>query len=303
MCDDITEHELDQYLEWKRLNRREFNLNAAGGLATVSIFTAGCAAADSPEAELAETELVETDVLIPTPDGQADAKFIHPAKGAHAAVIIWPDIHGVDPGLYDMARSLARSGYAVLAANQYYRTHKGRLFAEGQSIRDEGGRELVMPHYRSVASPEVITSDTRALVAWLDAQEAVDTQRGIGAIGFCMTGSWTLRAAAAVPERIRAASSFHGGGLATDKEDSPHKLAPQIKGGVLIAIAENDHERDPAAKDKLIAAFKEANVPAEIEVYAGAMHGWVPPDSRAHHPEQAKRAWGRMLALFERELS
>jgi len=297
MCDDITENELDNYLERKRLTRRSFSLQASATIAATSIFTTACATSDGFEAEL-----VEENVLIPTADGQTDAVFIHPAKGAHAAVIIWPDVHGVDPGLYEMARSLARSGYAVLATNQYYRTHKGRLFAEGQSIRDPGGRELVMPHYRAV-SVETIPVDTRALVTWLDAQSAVDTSRGIGTVGFCMTGSWTLRAAAAVPERIHAASSFHGGGLATEQDDSPHRLASKINGGVLIAIAENDHEREPEARDTLIEAFKAANTPAEIEVYADAMHGWVPPDSRAHHPEQAERAWSRMLALFERELS
>jgi carboxymethylenebutenolidase len=300
MCDEITENELDAHLEGKGLTRRSFSLHASATLAATSFFATSCANSTGESSEL--SALVEEKVTVPTLDGEMDAVFIHPAKGAHAAVIIWPDIHGVDPGLYEMSRSLAGSGYAVLAANQYYRTHKGRLFEEGQSIRDPGGRELVMPHYRAV-SKDTIPVDTRAIVTWLDAQKAVDTTRGIGAIGFCMTGSWTLRAAASLPERIRAASSFHGGGLATDKEDSPHLLAGQIKGGVLIAIAENDHERDPDAKDTLIEAFKAANTPAEIEVYADAMHGWVPPDSRAHNPEQAERVWGRMLALFERELS
>lgn len=296
MCDALTEQELDDYLKTQSLTRRDFSLKAGVSLAVPSIFATACASTDN----MADT-IVETNVLIPTPDGQADAVFFHPAKGRHAAVIIWPDIHGVDPGLYEMARSLAGSGYAVLAANQYYRTHKGRLFAEGQSIRDAGGRALVTPHYQAV-STETIPVDTRALVSWLDAQSAVDTKRGIGTIGFCMTGSWTIRAAAALPERIRAAASFHGGSLATDKADSPHLLAPQIKGGVLIAIAENDHEREPETRDILIKAFQDANTPAEIEVYANAMHGWVPPDSRAHNPEQAERAWNRMLALFEREL-
>jgi len=117
-----------------------------------------------------------------------------------------------------------------------------------------------------------------------------------------MTGSWTLRAAAAVPSRVKAPASFHGGGLVTEAEDSPHRLAGDIQGGVLIAIAENDHERQPEAQGELIAAFEAANVSAEIEVYNDAMHGWVPTDSRAHNPEQSARAWGRMLALFEREL-
>lgn len=297
MCDETTEQELDAYLVRKTATRRGFTMGATATLAMTGIFASACAAANH-----GASGLVEQNVLVPTPDGETDALFIHPARGAYAAVIIWPDIHGVRPAFFDMARRLAGSGYAVLAANQYYRTHKGRLFPQGQTIRDPGGRELVAPHY-TVLSPETVAIDTKALVAWLDQQAAVDTNRGIGTVGFCMTGSWTLRAAAAVPERIRAATSFHGGGLVSEDADSPHLLADKIKGGVLIAIAENDHEREPVAQDTLIAAFQAAGVPAEIEVYADAMHGWVPPDSRAHNPEQAERAWGRMLALFERQLA
>ncbi|MEM7767908.1 MAG: dienelactone hydrolase family protein, partial [Pseudomonadota bacterium] len=131
----------------------------------------------------------------------------------------------------------------------------------------------------------------------------VDSNRGIGTAGYCMTGSWALRAAAAVPDRVRAPCSFHGGGLVTEAADSPHRLAGQMRGGALIAIAENDHEREPEAQGALIAAFGAAGVPAEIEVYEDAMHGWCPPDSRAYNPEQAERAWSRMLALLEIHLA
>ena len=297
MCDDITERELDAYLEKKALTRRNFTAGASAALAVSSVVPAAFAGS-----KYAKGELTETEVSVPTPDGQADALFIHPAEGAHAAVIFWPDIHGVRPAFFDMARRLAGDGYSVLAVNPYYRTKKGQLFFDGKTIRDPGGRELVIPHYRAL-SPQTVTTDAPAFTAWLDKQAPVDSARGVGAVGFCMTGSWTLRAAAAVPNRIKAPCSFHGGGLVTDEPDSPHKLADKIKGGVLIAIAENDHERQPEAKDELIAAFKAAGVPAEIEVYDDAMHGWVPTDSRAYNPEQSERAWGRMLALFETQLS
>nr|WP_070958466.1 dienelactone hydrolase family protein [Hyphomonas sp. Mor2] len=297
MCDETTERELDAYLAGKAVTRRGFTV---GATATVAVSGAMLQACASPLPE--PGSLTEANVDIPTPDGTIDALFVHPADGAHAAIIIWPDIHGVRPAFFDMARRLAGAGYSVIAANPYYRTHSGRLFQEGQTIRDPGGRERVGPHYQAL-SPETVIIDAAAIVSWLDRQDAVDTRRGVGAVGFCMTGSWTLRAAAAVPNRIKAPTSFHGGGLVTEAADSPHRLAGQIQGGVLIAIAENDHERQPEAEGALIAAFEAAKVPAEIEVYAGAMHGWVPTDSRAHNPEQSERAWSRMLALFERELA
>lgn len=296
MCDETTERELDLYLKEKAFTRREFTVGASAVVAATGIASAAIA---MPKYE--KSELTETAVSVPTPDGQADALFIHPNDGAHAAVIIWPDIHGVRPAFFDMARRLAGAGYSVLAVNPYYRTHTGRLFFDGESFRDPGGRERVTPHYNAL-SPQTVATDGKALTAWLDQQPAVDATRGIGAIGFCMTGSWTLRAAAAVPDRIKAPCSFHGGGLVTDKEDSPHLLAEKITGGVLIAIAENDHDRQPDAQGALIAAFAAAEVPAEIEVYEDALHGWVPTDSRAHHPEQSERAWSRMLALFDTHL-
>ena len=291
------ERELDAYLKKKALTRRNFAAGTSAALMATSLLPAAFAGT-----KLRSRDLTEAEVLVPTPDGEADALFIHPAEGAHAAVIIWPDIHGVRPAFFDMARRLAGAGYSVLAVNPYYRTHRGRLFFDGESFRDPGGRERVAPHY-SALSPETVVTDANAVTAWLDQQSAVDTSRGIGAVGFCMTGSWTLRAAAAVPSRIKAPCSYHGGGLVTENEDSPHLLADKITGGVLIAIAENDHERQPEAQGALIDAFETAGVPAEIEVYEDALHGWVPTDSRAHHPEQSERAWGRMLALFERQLS
>ncbi|MGF1543496.1 MAG: dienelactone hydrolase family protein [Parvularculaceae bacterium] len=295
MCDETTERELDAYLRKKALTRRGFNAGAPAAVAALGLAPYALAA------KYDAGDLTETAVAVATPDGEADALFIHPAEGAHPAVIIWPDIHGVRPAFFEMARRLAGAGYSVLAVNPYYRTHEGQLFFDGMTFRDPGGRERVTPHYQAL-SPQTVVTDAKALTAWLDEQSAVDAARGVGAVGFCMTGSWTLRAAAAVPGRIKAPCSFHGGGLVTDDADSPHRLAGKIDGGVLIAIAENDHERQPEAKDALIAAFDEAGVPAEIEVYEDALHGWVPTDSRAHDPAQSERAWGRMLALFDRQL-
>ncbi|NRA29525.1 MAG: dienelactone hydrolase family protein [Parvularculaceae bacterium] len=297
MCDETTERELDERLAKRALTRRHF---AAGS--TAALVAGGLASQAFAIPRFDPAKLIEEQAAVPTPDGEIDGLFIRPKEGKHPGVIIWPDIHGVRPSFFDMARSLASSGYAVMAANPYYRTHKGRLFGDGEAIRSPGGWDRVKPH-RAPLSPETVGTDAIAVCDVMERSSHVDMQRGVGTAGFCMTGSWTLRAAAAVPDRIKAAASFHGGGLVTDADDSPHRLAPKIKGGVLIAIAEDDHERQPEAEGVLIKAFAEANVPAEIEVYEGAMHGWVPTDSRAYDKKQSDKAWGRMLALFKEQLA
>ena len=291
MCDELTNRDAEEYLRRNGLTRREFNKRGAGAALVMLL---------PPVANA--VGVVEQDVMVETPDGMADCYFVHPESGQHAAVIVWPDIVSIRPAFRAMGKRLAESGYSVLVVNPYYRTARGAVVPEGKGFRDPGIRELLMPHARSL-SPETCVTDGRAFVKWLDSQEAVDTNRKIGTTGYCMTGSYTMRLAAAIPDRIGAGGSFHGGGLATDEEDSPHLLVPQMKAGFLIAIAENDDERDPQAKVKLREAYDAADVTAEIEVYAGAMHGWCPPDSSVYNEAQAERAWSRLLALFERELS
>jgi carboxymethylenebutenolidase len=201
-----------------------------------------------------------------------------------------------------MGKRLAESGYSVLVVNPYYRTAKGAVIEDGESFGTPAVRERLMPHARSL-SPETCVADGRAFVKYLDAQPSVDTNRKIGTTGYCMTGSYTMRLAAAMPERIGAGGSFHGGGLATDNDNSPHLLASKMQAGFLIAIAANDDGKDPQAKVLLREAFDNAGVSAEIEVYEDTLHGWCPPDSAVYNEAQAERAWSRLLALFERELA
>lgn len=291
MCDEFTEKDNEEFFRKQGLTRREFNqLGMAAALAMVLPSVANA------------LELVEEEVLVATPDGMADCYFVHPASGAHAAVIIWPDIMGIRTSFRMMGKRLAESGYSVLVVNPYYRTAKGAVIEDGESFGDPEVRARLMPHARSL-SPETCLTDGRAFVSYLDMQASVDRGRKIGTTGYCMTGSYTMRLAAAMPERIGAGGSFHGGGLATDADDSPHLLAPQIKAGMLIAIAANDDEKDPNAKVLLREAFDSAGVNAEIEVYKDTLHGWCPPDSRVYNEVQAERAWSRLLALFERELA
>ena len=246
--------------------------------------------------------VVGTDVNVKTPDGEADCYFVHPDSGRHAGVIVWPDILGLRPAFRAMGDRLAASGYAVLVANPYYRVARSPVVEEGASFADAATRQKVFPLARSL-TPETNVTDAQAFVAFLDAQDAVDTTRKIGTTGYCMGGPMTMRTAAAVPNRIGAGASFHGGGLVTDDDSSPHLLVPTMQASFLFAIAENDDERDPEAKGALRQAFDAAGLAAEIEVYEGAMHGWCPPDSAVYNEAQAERAWGRLLVLFEGALA
>ena len=298
MCDDITEFENQGFYK-KQITRREFSLLAGG--AAISLAFAGCAPGEAATTKSGDA-ITESDVEISTPDGTADAYFAHPSKGAHAAVLIWPDVVGLRPAFKMMAKRLAGDGYAALVVNPYYRQVKGPLVEVGQSFRDPGVREKIIPFARAL-SQDTNRTDARAFVKWLDAQDAVDTSRQIGTTGYCMGGPMTMITAATVPDRIGAGASFHGGGLATDRDNSPHLLIPTMTADYLIAVAENDDARSPETKDILRAAFDATDNKAEIEVYKGTQHGWCPPDSAVYDEAAANKAWERKLALFERALA
>ena len=291
MCDDNTVRDNEAFLERSgQISRRQFGQLTAGAAIALALPSPANAA-----------EVTEQDVSITTPDGTADCYFVHPSSGAHPGVIVWPDIVGLRPAFRLMGKRLAESGYAVLVVNPFYRMAKAPVVPEGSSFQDPETREILMPLARSLTAETNVT-DAKAFVAFLDAQAAVDTSRGIGTTGYCMGGPMTMRTAAAIPERIRAGASFHGGRLVTDGEDSPHLLVPEMKASFLFAIATNDDERQPEAKDVLRETFDAAGLPAEIEVYEGALHGWCPPDSRVYNEAQAERAWSRLLVLFDQAL-
>lgn len=241
------------------------------------------------------------DVDIKTPAGTADAYFVHPAKGRHPGVLIWPDIFGLRPAFKDMATRLAGAGYAVLVVNPFYRTKRAPAAPEKADFNDPKVREALMA-LKSSLTAETAQVDAKAFIGFLDQQGATDPKRKIGTSGYCMGGPLVMRTAAAAPDRVGAGASFHGGGLATDTPDSPHLLIPGMKAQFLVAVAANDDEKEPAAKDTLRAAFAKAKLPAEIEVYAGTRHGWCPTDSPVYDHDQAEKAWSRMLELFKRTL-
>ena len=273
------------------MTRREFGtLSAGAGLAALL-----------PRAANAQA-VTEQDVEVTTPDGVADCFFVHPASGTHPGVLIWPDILGLRPAFRQMGRRLAESGYSVLVVNPFYRSARSPVVPEGASFQDEDTRNTVIPLARAL-SAETHVTDARAFVDFLDAQEAVDPDRKMGTTGYCMGGPITMRTAWARADRVGAGASFHGGGLVTDQPNSPHLLVAEMDAHYLFAIAENDDMEDPEAKNVLRETFDAAGLPAEIEVYEGALHGWCPPDSAVYNEAQAERAWSRLLVLFETALA
>jgi carboxymethylenebutenolidase len=291
MCDqDHYDDDLKAYKERAAVSRREFGALAAGaGMAFVLQRPANAAA------------VTESEVKIKTPDGTCDAYFVHPATGSGAGVIMFPDIVGLRPAFRQMGKRLAESGYSVLVVNPFYRTKAAPVVPDGAKFSDPAVRSALMPLAGSLNATTVVT-DVKAFVPWLDAQSSVDKRKKIGIMGYCMSGSYTIRGAAALPDRVGAGASFHGGGLTSKNPDSPHLLLPQTKAQFLFAIADNDDKRDPDSKTMLKEVAEKAKIPAEIEVYPAA-HGWCPPDGEVYDQVQAEKAWSRMLALFGKALA
>ena len=284
MCDkDHFAESVAEYEARGLVTRRQFGVLLGAG---VAMMLPGVANAQA---------VTERDVEIKTPDGTADSYFVYPASGSAAAVLIWPDIFGLRPAMRTMGKRLAQSGYSVLVVNPFYRV--GKPTATGASPIQE------MLPFRKGMSPATDMSDAKAFVAWLDAQPQVNKNRKIGTQGYCMGGPMTFHTASAVPDRIGAVASFHGGGLVgKDPATSPHLLAAATKASFLIAIAENDDKASPNDKTVLKETFDKAKLTSEIEVYPAA-HGWCPPDTKVYNEPAAEKAWTRLLALYGKALA
>lgn len=281
MCDSSYDEE-----ELKKYTRRDI-----GALAAATGLLMACASPANARA------VSESEVSITTPDGQCDAFFVAPTKGASPAVLVWPDIFGLRPAFRQMGRRLAESGYAVLVVNPFYRQMKAPTSPQGAATPIP---EL-LPMMQAL-NPATHVTDAQAFVAWLDARPEVDKKRKMGTTGYCMGGPIVMRTAATLPDRIGAGASFHGAAMVTTAPESPHLLVPKMKSQMLIAVAENDDQKDPEAAKVLRKAFEDAKLKAEVEVYPAA-HGWCPPDTRVHNTAQAEKAWSRMLALFGQALA
>jgi carboxymethylenebutenolidase len=287
MCDqDHFDDDRRDYDARGLVTRRQFGAIVAAGIAMTLPAVVNAVA------------VTESDVTIATPDGTADAYFVHPSSGSAPGVLVWPDIFGLRPAFRQMGKRLAESGYAVLVVNPFYRTKNAPTASQGAATPIAEVRPLA-----SVLNPTTHMTDAKAFVAWLDQQPAVSKTRKIGTQGYCMGGPIAFRTSAAVPDRVGAVASFHGGGLVTAAPDSPHLQAATSHAQFLIAIAENDDQRAPTDKDVMKETFAKASLPAEIEVYAGAAHGWCPPDSGVYNEPLAEKAWARLLVLYGKALA
>jgi carboxymethylenebutenolidase len=278
------------------ISRREFTaLSLAAGVAAA----AGASAA-------AVADLIDEDVRLTTAAGVCDAAFVHQKKGAWPGVILFTDVFGLRPTMRDMAKRLAADGFSVLVPNPFYRTSKPPGLSTDIDFNNAADRAKI-DALRAPLTSDAVMQDATTYVKFLDSQAAVDKKALMGVFGYCMGGPMTMQAAASNPDRIGAGASFHGGGLVTDKPDSPHLLVPKMKAQFYFGVAMNDDQRQPEAKTKLDEAFKAANLAAKIEVYDGCLHGWCVKDMPntagkppIYNAPQAERAWGELKSLFQR---
>src|SRR4249920_954974 len=287
MCDqDHSEKELQELDASGLITRRQFGVLLGAGVIM--------RLPQTPNA----VKVTESEVTIKTPDGMADAYFVHPATGTAPGVLVWPDIFGLRPAFRQMGKRLAESGYSVIVVNPFYRVKKA-------PTADAGAKTPIpqlMPLAQALNETTHMT-DAKAFIGWLDQQSSVAKNKKVGTQGYCMGGPMAFRTAAAVPDRVGAVASLHGGGLVTTNPNSPHLQASKTKAQFLVAVAANDDQRAPAEKDVLKETFAKANLPEEIEVYTGAAHGWCPPDSGVYNEPQAEKAWSRLLALYGKALA
>ncbi|HEX5280411.1 MAG TPA: dienelactone hydrolase family protein [Micropepsaceae bacterium] len=286
MCDEFIHPGL---VEDPRLSRRTF-----------SVMTVAAAAVASTAH--AQANVVEKDVEVKTPDGNCDAVLYYPgSQRTGSAVLIWTDIMGLRPAFRDMGRRLAAEGHVVLVPNPFYRSARAPVIGPTFDFNNPEQRNRLFG-YRAAMKDDGIDRDAVAYLEFLDAQPQTDKSKKAGVQGYCMGGSMTFRTAAALPSRIGAVGSFHGGnGLVTKDADSPHLLIPKTNATFLVCQAQNDDMMQPTVKDDLKAAFEAAHKPATVEVYH-ANHGWCVPGGQVYNMAEAERAWTALGRLYKSAL-
>ena len=288
MCDDFIHQGLTHD---PTVSRRTFMVGSA---ATVILTSRNAAA---------QAKVEEKDVNVPMASGVSDSALFYPeGKGPWPAVLVWTDILGLRPVFREMGRRLAAEGYVVLVPNPFYRNAKAPVVDGSFDFSKPEDRAKVMPMAAALTA-DANVGDAKSYTAFLDQQPQTDKKKKMGVQGYCMGGPLTFRTAAIVPDRIGAAATFHGGGLVTDKPDSPHLLIPKMKATVYCAVADNDDKSQPTAKDTLKASFAAAKVPAKVEVYTGDNHGWCVKGSQPYDEAGAERAWAELTALYKKSLA
>jgi carboxymethylenebutenolidase len=271
-------------------SRRSVVLTLSSAVAVAGLPTAAFAA-----------NVVETDVMVPTPDGSADAVLFHPAgSGSWPAVLMWPDILGLRPVFRDMGRRLAAEGYTVLVPNPFYRTKRAPIVTGPFDFNDKAAMAGLMS-LKATLTDARVDSDATAHLGFLDKQKATNKRKAAGVQGYCFSGPLAFRTAATRSDRVRAVATFHGGGLVTQDLNSPHLLIPKTKASFVVAIARNDDQKQPEAKDVLRKAFADAKRPAIVEVYP-ADHGWCVAGSPPYDHAAAEKAWAELLRLYKTNL-
>lgn len=244
-----------------------------------------------------------TAIEIRTADGVCPASLFRPDRSAAntwPGVIFYMDGPGIRPVLFEMGERLAAAGYLVLLPDLFYRAGPYAPVDLKTLFSDPDKRAAHGKLFTSTSNAKA-AADTRAFIACLDSRTDL-LGRKIGVTGYCMGGGMVLTAAATYPERIAAAASFHGGRLATDAPESPHRLAPSIKARVLVAGAQNDQGFPPEQAEKLRAALTQARVDHRVEIWAGAAHGWTMKDIPIYNEAAAERHWSELFALFDQTL-
>jgi len=240
-------------------------------------------------------------VSIRTADGDCPTHVLTPdGQGPWPAVIVYMDALGMRPAVVDVAGRLAANGYLALLPDLFYRSGAYAIPTPKEAFAGGDLMKIIGP-LMAATGPGKAAEDTRYFLDYLDTRGDVKGAR-VGTVGFCMGGGMALAAAGAFPDRVAAAASFHGGGLASDKPDSPHLLAPRIKAEVYVAGADKDPSYPPEMAERMEKALADAGVRHRCEIYEGALHGWMKPDFPIYNEDAAERGWREMLALFKRNL-
>jgi carboxymethylenebutenolidase len=246
---------------------------------------------------------MKTDVSVPTPDGDMRAFAFTPDGGAGPwpAAIIFMDAPAIRPALFDMGERLAKAGYFVLLPDLFWRAGP---YPPLDIVKARGGDPEMVALFQKLRGSTGVDKqmiDARACLDWLAKEPRAKADK-VGVTGYCMGGGIALRAAGVFPDRIAAAASFHGGNMATETEASPHHLAPNIRAKVLVAGADEDGSFDEAQCERLTGALKDADVDADVSIWKGMKHGWVPADMPVHDAAGAERHWKELIALFDETL-